>query len=288
MIDLVVEKTREVQAEPPPRQKENLRQRAYLNGLTSVIDFAAVQLTGLLVSPVIVKGLGSSFYGAWKIIGQLTGYATLADSRATQVLKWTVARKKDIASEEELRSDVTSALFVTAFILPIILIAGSVLSWYAPYITGVETIHYSLIRITCSLLLFSLIISKVFDLFEAVLRGMNLGFKRMGLRSGIIVVGGALKVFVITQSHGLIGLAVVQIFISLVTGLSYYFIVRKSVSWFGFGKTNFQKVLSFCRLSGWNMANTATDTVLTSSDKVLLGFIAGPVLVSSYALSSQR
>ncbi|HTE28577.1 lipopolysaccharide biosynthesis protein [Flavitalea sp.] len=286
MIDLAVEKSAEVQIERPAKPKENLKQRAYLNSLTSIIDFAAVQITGLLVSPVIVRGLGPAFYGAWKIIGQLTGYATVADSRATQVLKWTVARKKDIASEEELRSDVTSAFFVTAFILPVILIAGAILSWYAPYITRIDIKHYRLIRITCSLLLFSLVIAKVFDLFEAVLRGMNLGFKRMGLRSGIIIIGGTLKVFVITQGHGLVGLALVQIFITIVTGLSYYFIVKKSVGWFGFGKTNFAKVLSFCRLSGWNMANTATDTILTSSDKVLLGFAAGPVLVSSYALST--
>lgn len=287
MIDLAVtEKKAEELIEQTAKPKENLKQRAYLNGLTSIIDFAAVQITGLLVSPVLVHTLGGALYGAWKMIGQLTGYATLADSRATQVLKWTVARKKDIASEEELRSDVTSAFFVTLFILPLILIAGAVITWYAPYITGIDVSHYSIIRITCALLLFSLVIAKVFDLFEAVLRGMNLGFKRMGMRSGIIIGGGALKVFVITQGHGLIGLAIVQIFITIVTGLTFYFIVKKTVGWFGFGKTDFKKVWYFSKLSGWNMANTATDTILTSSDKVLLGFVAGPMLVSSYALST--
>jgi O-antigen/teichoic acid export membrane protein len=287
MIELAVTKEK---AEEPIEQiakpKENLKQRAYLNGLTSIIDFGAVQITGLLVSPVLVHTLGGVLYGAWKVIAQLTGYATLADSRATQLLKWTIARKKDIASEEELRSDVTSAFFVTLFILPLILIGGAVITWYAPYVTGIDVAHYKIIRITCALLVFSLIISKVFDLFEAVLRGMNLGFKRMGMRSAIIIGGGGLKVFVITQGYGLIGLAIVQIFITLVTGLTFYFIVKKAVGWFGFGKTDFKKVRYFGKLSGWNMANTATDTLLTSSDKVLLGLIAGPMVVSSYALNT--
>jgi O-antigen/teichoic acid export membrane protein len=286
MIELAVEKKGEEIISRSAKPKENLKQRAYLNGLTSIIDFAAVQITGLLVSPVIVKGLGSSMYGVWKVIGQLTGYATLADSRATQVLKWTVAKKKDIASEEELRSDVASALFVTAFILPFVLIAGAVIAWYAPIITRADIQYYDLVRITCALLVFSLAITKVFDLFEAVLRGMNLGFKRMGMRSGIIIGGGALKVLVITNGYGLIGLAIVQIIITLITGLTFYFIVKRSVGWFGFGKTNFKKVLHFSKLSGWNMANTTTDTILTSSDKVLLGFVAGPVAVSTYALSA--
>jgi len=289
MIDIAVTKTKaeaEERGEQTLKPKENLKQRAYLNGLTSIIDFAAVQITGLLVSPILVHTLGGVMYGSWKVIGQLTGYATLADSRATQVLKWTVAKKKDIASEEELRSDVSSAFFVTLFILPLILIAGAVISWYAPYITRVDLQYYRLIRITCGLLLFSLVIAKVFDLFEAVLRGMNLGFKRMGMRSGIILGGGALKVFVITQHYGLIGLGIVQIIVTLVTGLTFYWIVKKTVGWFGFGKTSLKKVLYFCRLSGWNMANTITDTILTSSDKVLLGFIAGPMLVASYALGT--
>jgi O-antigen/teichoic acid export membrane protein len=128
-------------------------------------------------------------------------------------------------------------------------------------------------------------ISKVFDIFEAVLRGMNLGYKRMGFRAVIIICGGALKILVITQGFGLIGLSIVQILVALVTGLTFYFIVKRSVGWFGFGKTNFKKVAYFTKLSGWNMANTASDTLLTESDKVLLGFVATPVLVSSYALT---
>src|SRR5687767_11771090 len=96
-------------------KKENLKQRAYLNSLSSIIDFVGIQITGIIVSPFLVSGLGSSMYGIWKMLGQMTGYAGLADTRATQVLKWTVAKKKDVAGDEELRSDLTSAFVVTTF-----------------------------------------------------------------------------------------------------------------------------------------------------------------------------
>lgn len=275
---LVVKKTKK-------KEKEDLKQRGYLNSITSFIDYAGVQLTGMITSPFIVSGLGSGMYGIWQMLGQMTGYAKMADSRATQVLKWTVAKKKDVVDEEELRSDVTSAFVVTAFILPLILIAGSIISWYAPVITKAEPQYYNLIRITCLLLNLSLVISRVFDIFEAVLRGMNLGYKRMGFRAGIVMFGGGLKILVIVMGYGLIGLSIVQIIVTVITGLSFYYIVKKSVGWFGFGKTNFKKVIQFSKLSGWNMANTTTDTLLTQSDKVLLGYVASPLLVSSYALT---
>jgi O-antigen/teichoic acid export membrane protein len=267
------------------RKGENLKQRAYLNTVSSLIDYIGAQLTGMIVSPFIVRGLGSSMYGIWQMLGQMTGYAKMADSRATQVLKWTVAKKKAIATEEELRSDLTSALFVTIASMPLVLIIGGVISWYAPYITKADPAYYNLIRIVCSLLNLSLVIAKVFDLYECVLRGMNLGFKRMGFRAGIVAVGGSLKVLAITLGYGLIGLSIVQILITVITGFTFYYIVKKNVGWLGFGKTNFKKVVSFSKLTGWNMANTTTITLLTQSDKVLLGFIASPILVSSYSLT---
>jgi O-antigen/teichoic acid export membrane protein len=224
-------------------------------------------------------------FGIWQILTQVTGYAKLADTRATQVLKWDISHKRDIASPEELRSDVTTAMVVTIFILPIILIIGGVISWYAPYITQAPAAYFNLIRITCSLLIFSLVVSRVFDLFESVLAGMNLGYKRMGFRAGIVVVGGALKVLVITQGYGLVGLSLVQVLISFILGISFYFIVKKHIGWFGFGKTNKGKIITYGKLSGWLMAFTGAKMFLMSSDKIMLGYLIGPLLVSRYALT---
>jgi O-antigen/teichoic acid export membrane protein len=269
----------------PVKRKENLKQRAYLNSLTSILDYVISQLTGFIVSPFIVNGLGSSMYGVWQMLGQMTGYAKVADTRATQVLKWTVAKKKDIANEDELRSDVSSALAVTVFILPLVLLAGGVVSWYAPYITNAEAQYHTLIRVTCSLLILSLVVSKLFDLYESVLRGMNLSYKRMGLRASVVIVGGGLKVWVLYMGFGLIGLSVVQVLISFVIGITYYFVVRKSVSWFGYGRTSFAKVKEFSKVSGWYLADTGANLLLSNSDKILLGFLAGPVVVTYYTLT---
>src|SRR5690606_20243125 len=136
-----------------------------------------------------------------------------------------------------------------------------------------------LIRIVCALLMFAMVIHKLFDIFEAVLRGMNLGYKRMGIRAGIIAFGGILKVFVITEGYGLAGLSVVEIFLALVTGLTFYYIVESNVDWFGFGKTSRSTTLSYGKLSGWFMAFSGTTILLLNSDKVLLGFFAGPLYV---------
>lgn len=285
MNDLVIENKIPKIERAQKAKKENLKQRAYLNTITSLIDFVGAQVTGLIVSPFIVGGLGSSMYGIWQMLGQLTGYSKIADSRATQVLKWTIAKKKNIASDDELQTDLSSAFVVTLISMPIVLIIGSILSWYAPIITKAEPQYFTLIRVASSLLILSLVIARVFDVYECILRGMNLSFKRMGFRTLIIVLGGILKIAAILLGYGIIGLSVVQILITLITGLVIYSIVKKNVPWVKFGKTSYKEVVSFTKLSGWNMANTTAITLLGQSDKIFLGIIAGPILVSSYSLT---
>ena len=127
---------------PNKEKKENLKQRAYLNSLSSMIDYAGIQITGFIINPFIVSGLGSSMYGVWQMLGQMTGYAKMADSRATQVLKWSLASKRDITSAEEFKSDVTTAMVVTAFSLPFTLLIGAIISWYAPTITQADAKYH--------------------------------------------------------------------------------------------------------------------------------------------------
>jgi O-antigen/teichoic acid export membrane protein len=57
------------------------------------------------------------------------------------------------------------------------------------------------------------------------------------------------------------------------------------VPWFAFGKTSKQRVTSFGKLSGWFMGFSVLKMLLLSSDKVMLGYLAGPRLVSNYALT---
>src|SRR5439155_27151921 len=75
--------------------RENLKQRAYLITISSILDYTANRLTGLFVNPIVVAGLGTSLFGIWQMLGQFTGYVNIVDTRSSQVLKWTVAQKKD-------------------------------------------------------------------------------------------------------------------------------------------------------------------------------------------------
>src|SRR5690625_6697447 len=107
----------------------------------------------------------------------------MADIRITEVLKWSIAKNREAIPDEELRNYVTATFLILLIIVPLLLMAGSVIVYYSPYIAGIDDTKYiTTIRIASSLLILSFIINKVFCVFEYVLSGMNLGFIRMGLR----------------------------------------------------------------------------------------------------------
>lgn len=268
-----------------PAKKENLKQRAYLNSVTSVLDYGARVITGFVVTPFLVSGLGSTLFGVWKVLGQFTNYTSIADIKATEVLKWAVAKDRDSVDEKELREYVTATFILVMMILPVILIAGSIITWFSPTITGVGEEYVDLVRITTAVLVLSLIIHKLFDLFESILRGMNLGFKRMGFRAVVFVIGGGLQIAVVLLGYGLIALASIQVLVNLVIGITIYLIVKKHVPWFGFGKASLKKSISFIKTSGWFMGWSGVKMILLNSDKVLLGFLTGPILVTQYVIT---
>src|SRR5690625_759823 len=114
------------------KQRENLKQRAYLNSVTSVLDYGARIVTNFFVTPFLVSGLGSTLFGAWKVLGQFTSYTNLADIKATQVLKWAVAKDRDSISDEELREYVTATFFLVWMFFPLSPVAEVVITWTLP------------------------------------------------------------------------------------------------------------------------------------------------------------
>ncbi|MDI6401468.1 polysaccharide biosynthesis C-terminal domain-containing protein [Balneolaceae bacterium ANBcel3] len=267
------------------KSKENLKQRAYLNSVTSLLDYGSKTITGFVVTPFLVTGLGSTLFGVWQMLGQFTSYTGISDIRTTQVLKWTVAKERDSKDEEELREYVTATFVLILLVMPLMLLGGAVLTWFAPIITQVDAVYYSTVRITCALLVMALVTKKAFDPFESVLRGMNLGFKNMGLRAVVFMIGGGLKIAAVLMGYGLIALASVQVLVMATIGVTLNVIVKKHIPWFGFGKFDFKRALSFFKLSGWFMGWTGTKMLLLNTDRVLLGFIAGPVMVTQYVVT---
>ncbi len=49
---------------------ERLTQRASLNIIASLLDYFAKMAVGLLLTPILVAGLGRALFGVWEMLGR--------------------------------------------------------------------------------------------------------------------------------------------------------------------------------------------------------------------------
>lgn len=263
-----------------------LTHKAYLNAFASLLDHAVKSGVAAFVTPLLVAGLGGSLFGVWQILAKLVTYMQAADGRPTQALKWVIANRREVDGDEEKRRYVGSAVGVWLLFLPVLVLMGAALVWAAPHMAKVPAEMHPTVRLTTALLVAGFLLTQLVLLPEAVLRGMNLGYKRMGLQAALSVVGGLLSVGALYAGGGLVGLAAAQVALVALTGVLFLLVVKKFVPWFGVARASFAEVRRFLRLSVWYFAWTFVHRFILASDVIILGVVASSSAVAAYTLTN--
>jgi O-antigen/teichoic acid export membrane protein len=272
--------------ERPASDRHTLTHRATLNVVASLLDYGAKLAVGVVVVPILVSGLGRTLYGVWEMLGRLVGYMTAGDGRPTQALRLVVSNLQGSPDDSAKRRYVGGALVVWLLFMPLVVVIGGALVWLAPVITKTAPALAAGVRLTAALLTVSLVFGNLASLPESVLRGMNLGYKRMGLQAGLEVVGGALMAGAIYLGLGMMGAAGAQVAFALLMGLTFWWVVKKYVPWFGIERPTRADVKGLLGLSLWYSAGEAITKLQLASDVLILGMVLSPTAVTAYALTS--
>src|SRR5256884_8341155 len=77
----------------------SLTGRASLNALQSLLDYGAKLGVGLVVTPIVVAGLGGSLFGVWEMLNRLVTYMSAADGRPTEALRLIVSSRQAVEDD---------------------------------------------------------------------------------------------------------------------------------------------------------------------------------------------
>jgi O-antigen/teichoic acid export membrane protein len=268
-----------------PSRGATLSRLASLNALQSLLDYTAKLLVGLVVVPILVSGLGRSLFGVWEMLSRLVGYLAATDGRATQALRLLVANQQGSLDTAAKRRCVGGALLVWLLCLPLGLAIGGLFVWLSPTITKVPRELEGTVRLACTLLVAGLLLAGLGSIPESVLRGMNLGYRRMGLQSALSLVGGALTAWAVYTGLGLVGVAAAQIGTIALTAVVFWCIVRRYVPWFGVARPHVPEARALIGMSLWLAAGDLVAKLLTASDVLVLGMVVSASAVTTYVLT---
>jgi O-antigen/teichoic acid export membrane protein len=238
----------------------------------------------LVVTPILVGGLGRTLYGVWEMLGRLVGYMSAADGRPTEALRLVISQQQ-AADPAANRKAVGAALMVWLFLFPLVALVGGALAWLAPALTHAPAESRADVRITCLFLVVGFLFAGLAAIPESVLRGMNLGYKRMGLQAVLSVITGLLAAAAVKEGFGLPGIGASQIVRAVIIGLCFWLLVRKYVPWFGVARATRADVKGLLGMSVWLSVGELVAKLLLASDVLILGAIISPAAVTTFVLT---
>ncbi len=264
---------------------ENLTKKAYLNIITAALSFVVRLLVAFIITPLMVTGLGDFVYGLWQIINRLVGYITPASGQPTEALLWVISKQQTSKDYDLKRKYFSSSVIVWLIFLPFMLTVGAIIAWFSPQWIDVPLEYYGLVRITALLMTLMIALRVFSELPQSVLRGENLGYKRIGLTIFLTILSGVATWLALYFDTGIIGVTVAALITTVFNGLLYLWLARVYVQWFGVVKPPAQMVQEFLKLSGWFMGWGLVWTSMIATDVVLLGILASVELVTIYTLT---
>jgi O-antigen/teichoic acid export membrane protein len=270
----------------PARPKSaTLTRRASLTAVASLLDYAVKAGVSLVITPILVGTLGRSLYGIWEMLGRLIGYMAATDGRPTEALRLVISQQQ-AADPDANRRAIGAALAVWVIMFPLVALVGGILSWFAPILTHAPAESHAAVRLASVILVGSFMLTGLAAVPESTLRGMNLGYKRMGLQAGLSIIVGALAAWAVKSGFGLPGIAFSQIVRALITGIVFWVLVKHYVPWFRVAKPTRATVKALFGMSVWLSVGDLLAKLLLASDVLVLGWIISPAAVTTYVLTS--
>ncbi|HSA55382.1 MAG TPA: oligosaccharide flippase family protein [Gemmatimonadaceae bacterium] len=265
---------------------EALTRRASLNAVAALLDYGVKAIVVVLITPMLVSGLGRTLYGVWEMLARLGTSMTAVDGRPTDALRLIIARHQSTNDDAARRRFVGAALTVWALLLPLLAVAGGLLAWWvAPALAQATPETRGVVRVSAALVIAAFLLIGLASVPEAVLRGMNLGYRRMGVQAGLHIVMGVLTVAAIWLGLGLAGVAAAQVGLAVATGLCFWLLARRFVSWFGVARPRREDVKAVFHVGIWLAAGDVIARLLLASDVIILGAVVAPAMVTSYVLT---
>jgi O-antigen/teichoic acid export membrane protein len=262
-----------------------LTRRASLTAGAALVDYAAKVVVGLVLTPILVSQLGRALFGTWEMLTRLVGYVTTSDGRPTEALRLVIAQGQVSAAGDAKRRTVGAALAVWVLMLPVALIGGVVLILVAPTLAKVPEGVRTDVRLCVALLIATSLATALASVPESVLRGSNLGYKRMGWQAALNLVGGGLAAMAAVAGFGLAGLGGSQVIRAAAAGVLFWLLVRAHVSWFGLARPALAEVRSLFGMSAWLIGGDVIAKAVLASDVVILGAVVDPTQVTTYVLT---
>lgn len=250
------------------------------------IGMAVSLVLGFVQAPIVVHGLGNTWFGVWVLVNQMVGYTWLFDLGIREAVVRQVAKHKARREYEEINEIVSSAIYLYLLISLLTMAAISALTVLLPHLFNLEPETIGLARLVLFLNGLNISINWFFNAYVGILMGLQRFDIFQKINMGLGVVSFIMIVSAIKMGLGIIALSVITLTLSMVSNGLVYWNCRRLLPEFRLvryerGKMRFRLLINYGK---YVLLNNIGEKIIFSADAVIIGTFMQVSAITFYAI----
>ncbi|MDP2898365.1 MAG: polysaccharide biosynthesis C-terminal domain-containing protein [bacterium] len=259
------------------------------NATANLVAFLVPLAISFFVSPFLIHTLGDSRYGAWALLGELTGYYGLFDAGIRGAVGYYVARHCGDREWSRLNQIVTLAFWALSAAAAAVMVLGLSIAWRLPALIRTGDTDPMEIRIAAAIMVVVVAFNLPLSLYAAFLNG----FRRVDLLvyTELIprLLATTLIVVMVRLGYSLIAMSVINGAATALTWLFQYVFARRSGASISLFPVRFERSLlkDLFAVSGATVILNATITVINQVQPIIIGAYLGTSWLTYFVVARQ-
>jgi len=260
--------------------------RILINNISTALRLIAFLAVSFLMTPFLLRTLGTTLYGLWAMVQSAVGYFTLMNMGMPSAVMKFVAE----SSGKENRSTIAEVISAALVFYGIIVLAGGVIL-AAVLVWGIPLLHLKTPEADVVwIILLILGIDMLCTFAGSVFHGTLTGYQRFYAANSIDILctfaGGVAVYIALSQGHGIMALALITLIMNVlkylfIAGLVFYRYRLFSFAEFSFNPVQFWRMVSFGTRS---LLAILAGRIHYGSDALIIGTFLSPAMVPFYLI----
>ena len=263
----------------------SLKRKSLYTGLTKALNILLNFILQLIITPLILTGLGSGQFGIYTLINKMQGYLAMVDLRPSAILRYKLATLQKNDNIQIKKEYVGASILISLLILPIMILLGWLLSLGFQDFFNISDSDADLAAYAIIVISIFMGVKSFLGIPEAIIRGNNLEYKTFFVDPIRMILYGILVYTFLEKGFGLMGVISAIIIAALIDfGLKF---ILQSYYLPGYAPAipSKLKIKEFLGSGSWYMGSSFFSQVLNSFDVIMIGALFGMTQVTIYALS---
>lgn len=250
------------------------------------LNFIVAAAVGIVVNPLLLSALGPLLFGVWKSLQRFLDFASIPGGQGSQALKWIVASRAALTGEDK-RRDVGAAIIVWVRWIPAAIVVAAGVTIAMPLlIKGIPEEARSVAYAAAAILAANAVLAGLLSIPDAVLVGVNQGYKSMLVTTLAFVVSNAAMIVAAFSGWPLWSLAVIVLVAAAANAAVTLLVAKRAVKWWGASRPTTPDLRRVLGYSAWTLGWWLIDRLFLASELIVISVMVGAVAVTHYTFTT--